>query len=113
MSRTYHFNEKDLNVTTHGIVPDYETYKHVEMHEMSKLRNMSKTPSIYSFLQILIATFASFAHGSNDDGPTISNLWYLENCICRRERENTSSIVDISNVEAWPSMQVYFFMGIT
>ncbi|KAL1914336.1 uncharacterized protein VTP21DRAFT_8975 [Calcarisporiella thermophila] len=46
-------------------VADHNAHLHKEMHE-GAVKFDDKTEYLYSFLQVLTAAFASFAHGSND-----------------------------------------------
>ncbi|KAI9141091.1 phosphate transporter [Paraphysoderma sedebokerense] len=67
---------------TKGLEAEIVDYKKEEMSDIhnAAVRFDSKTEELYSFLQVLTACAASFAHGSNDVanavGP-LSTIWYI------------------------------------
>ncbi|CAG8633695.1 17382_t:CDS:1 [Acaulospora morrowiae] len=68
--------KKSIKFATRGVnksVPDYKAHEHAQMHEEA-VKYDENTEYLYSFLQVLTATFASFAHGSNDVANAIGPL---------------------------------------
>jgi phosphate/sulfate permease len=60
----------------HGVdqeVADYEASRNREMHEVATKYD-NDTEQLYSFLQIMTGSFASFAHGANDVSNSIGPL---------------------------------------
>jgi len=67
---------KLLSVAGHGLnkeIADYNHDKNKEMHDVA-IKYDNDTETLYSFLQILTAAFASFAHGSNDVANAVGPL---------------------------------------
>ncbi|KAL6613487.1 phosphate transporter [Neocallimastix sp. 'constans'] len=63
-------------IFTHGINQEIAEYKNDEYKEMhdAAIKYDDNTEELYSFLQILTASFASFAHGSNDVANAVGPL---------------------------------------
>jgi phosphate/sulfate permease len=57
-------------------VADYKVQENKEMHDLA-IKYDPDTESLYSFLQILSASFASFAHGSNDVSNVIGPFFVI------------------------------------
>lgn len=67
---------KVVGATTYGINKEVRNYKSKEMKEMHDLapKYNNRTEYLYSFLQVVTACFASFAHGSNDVANAVGPL---------------------------------------
>jgi len=70
------FTKKLGGFLTHGInqeIADYKNDQYKEMHAAA-VKYDDNTEKLYSFLQVLTASFASFAHGSNDVANSVGPL---------------------------------------
>jgi len=67
---------KKLGFLTHGMnqeIAEYKNDKYKNMHDAATKYD-ENTEKLYSFLQVLTASFASFAHGSNDVANAVGPL---------------------------------------